>query len=203
MEVLNLELKELLVASISRNRKMVLNLDLNCPPQDEDSLGINNSLNVDTTLKLGLPCVQVRTSYEPDDDEVIICSPRSFAEAVNKSRRNRTVIEVVDDESEFQGADSARRPGNGNRCPRISAKQRGGGVNTRVHWVDQDLVELSQPVPQQKAPTFSCPKFSTNVPPVGVSLKQKMFSGSTFLILNNYSMPMVPNSDISKVKFKS
>lgn len=59
---------------------MVLNFDLNFPPHDEDSLGINNSLNVDTTLKLGLPCVQVRTSYEADDDDVILCSPRSFAE---------------------------------------------------------------------------------------------------------------------------
>ncbi|CAA2935325.1 E3 ubiquitin- ligase RNF4-like [Olea europaea subsp. europaea] len=136
---------------------MVLNFDLNFPPHDEDSLGINNSLNVDTTLKLGLPCVQVRTSFEPDDDDVILCSPRSFAEAVNKSRRNRIVIEVVDDESEFVGAASARRPGNGNRRPRMSTKQRGGGVNTGVHWEDQDLVELSQPVPQQKAATFSCP----------------------------------------------
>lgn len=54
---------------------MVLNLDLNCPPHDEDS-----SMNVNTTLELGLPCAQMRTSYEPDDDDVIICSPRSFAD---------------------------------------------------------------------------------------------------------------------------
>ncbi|KAL2486862.1 RING/U-box superfamily protein [Abeliophyllum distichum] len=137
--------------------QMVLNLDLNYPPHDEDSFGIDNSMNVDTTLELGLPYEQVRTSYEPDDDEVIICSPRSFAEAINKSSRNRRVIEVVDDDTESQRGHSVRRPINGNRRTRISAKQRGGGVNLGVHWEGPDLVELSQPVPQQEAPIFSCP----------------------------------------------
>ncbi|CAI9786912.1 unnamed protein product [Fraxinus pennsylvanica] len=102
---------------------MALNLDLNCPPQDEDS-----SMNVDTTLGLGLPYAQVRTSYEPDDDDVIILSPRSYAEAVNNSIRNRRVIELVDNETESPRGSSARRPSNGNKRPRISAKQRSGGV---------------------------------------------------------------------------
>ncbi|CAA2956253.1 E3 ubiquitin- ligase RNF4-like [Olea europaea subsp. europaea] len=131
---------------------MVLNLDLNCPPHDEDS-----SMNINTTLELGLPCAQMRTSYEPDDDDVIICSPRSFADAVNNSRRNRRVIEVVDDETESQRGSSVRQSGNCNKRPRISAKQRGGVVNSSVYLEDQDLVELSQPVPQPKPPTFSCP----------------------------------------------
>ncbi|CAH9102048.1 unnamed protein product [Cuscuta europaea] len=81
--------------------KMVLDLDLNAPPRVEDLSVMDTASDVNTNLELGLPQVQVMANIDAgDDDDVLICSPRSFAEAKEKARRNCPVIEVLDDETE-------------------------------------------------------------------------------------------------------
>lgn len=62
---------------------MVLDLDLNDPPRVEDLLVIDDAIGVNTNLELGLPQLQVTANSNSIDDEVVICSPRSFAEACN------------------------------------------------------------------------------------------------------------------------
>lgn len=65
------------------NFQMVLDIDLNGPPRVEDLLVIDDAIGVNTHLELGLPQLQVTANSDSIDDEVVICSPRSFAEVCN------------------------------------------------------------------------------------------------------------------------
>ncbi|GMP78019.1 hypothetical protein CsSME_00034108 [Camellia sinensis var. sinensis] len=75
---------------------MVLDLDLNNLPSPLD-----NVPPIDLSLSLALPWdarlsqIQTTTELESDDDEVVICSPRSFAENRDRFLEATTVAEEV------------------------------------------------------------------------------------------------------------
>ncbi|KAF8391972.1 hypothetical protein HHK36_022312 [Tetracentron sinense] len=159
----------------SRRRKIVLDVDLNDTP-----LGENSALE-GTSTHVGLQEVQAiqqggalppaTIDVEAIDDEVVISSPRSFAEASNKSRRNNEVMVVLDDDLEVHQHHSEepttrlalnsynrRRRALPNRtitnCDltitlEVSNKTKGKNV--------MNPPEPPQSVPPPKEPTFSCP----------------------------------------------
>ncbi|PSS34825.1 E3 ubiquitin-protein like [Actinidia chinensis var. chinensis] len=156
---------------------MVLDLDLNDPPAPAESI-ITVDDAVDLSLSIGLPWesgllqIQTTTGLEAVDDDVVICSPRSFAEAREKARRNRGVVEVNDAESVFQRGHSEliaiSIPSGNNR------RRRGPTKHTIVNGVGDHCInlesnekfksnnvaatpEMSQRVPMPKASSFSCP----------------------------------------------
>nr|GMD85331.1 E3 ubiquitin-protein ligase BRE1-like [Ipomoea batatas] len=139
--------------------KMVLDVDLNGPPRVEDLLVIDDAIGVNTHLELGLPQLQVTANSDSIDDEVVICSPRSFAEAREKSRRNHQVIEVLDDETEAQGAP----PEGFIFCRRRKVSRRNGAnvscinLETPEKRKGDKPEQVSQFAAQPKPPTFSCP----------------------------------------------
>ncbi|XP_059651325.1 uncharacterized protein LOC132298948 isoform X2 [Cornus florida] len=85
---------------------MVLELDLNDPPPVEVGNPLSFDPNFGQAGEHGLSHIQVGSDSEPIDDELVICSPRSFAEARDRARRNRVVIEVLDEETEFRTSHS-------------------------------------------------------------------------------------------------
>ncbi|CAK9136510.1 unnamed protein product [Ilex paraguariensis] len=83
-------------------------------------------------LELRLSSIHVPSDCECIDDDVVICSPRSFAEAREKSRRNHGPIEVFNVETESQRGFSARLSTVGNRARRTPAKQRTAAGNFSI-----------------------------------------------------------------------
>lgn len=63
---------------------MVLDVDLNDPPPVENVFLMSNPISAGTNWlqvpDLGLSLAQATIDVEHADDEVVICSPRSFAE---------------------------------------------------------------------------------------------------------------------------
>lgn len=148
---------------------MVLDLDLNGPPRVEDLLVMDNGIHVNTNLELGLPRLQVMANSDAPDDDVVICSPRSFVEAKKKSRRNHPVIEVLDEESDAnQGPPGAvfGNPGINRRwrdprrnkasvlCIDLEAPMQREGYNRQQIMVSRQPAALAA---QPKPPAFSCP----------------------------------------------
>ncbi|KAI8005099.1 E3 ubiquitin-protein ligase RNF4 [Camellia lanceoleosa] len=146
---------------------MVLDLDLNNLPSPVDNVPpIDLSLSLALPWDTGLSQIQTTTELESDDDEVVICSPRSFAEA--KARRNRGVIEVIDAESDFQRGCSELRLflESNNRCRRGPPKHTSVDNDCCVNLENNEKTKsknvseapgVSQSVPPPKAPGFSCP----------------------------------------------
>uniref|UniRef100_A0A5B7BW46 RING-type domain-containing protein n=1 Tax=Davidia involucrata TaxID=16924 RepID=A0A5B7BW46_DAVIN len=145
---------------------MVLDLDLNVAPPVEDILmgdSVTIGLNLMQAGEHGPSHIQARTDLEPVDDEVVICSPRSFAEARDKSRRNRGVMELFDEETAFRRERTARLFPDSNRGRRAPAKQTTvtGDLYINLEGSEKtknrNAAELPQIVPPPKEPTFSCP----------------------------------------------
>lgn len=143
---------------------MVLGLDLNHPTvNDMDDL-------VDVNLSIRPPgssqSSRMQTAgLDPADDDVIICSPRSFAEAMERARRNHRVVEVIHDERVSQRGNSVRSPSEGTNWHRRgrakpSIATTGYLINledseeTKVRSAAKGL-ERTQSV-QPKDPIFSC-----------------------------------------------
>ncbi|XP_052206589.1 E3 ubiquitin-protein ligase complex slx8-rfp subunit slx8-like isoform X2 [Diospyros lotus] len=152
---------------------MVLNIDLNNPPLPADGM-VPGGDPVDLSLSIGLPResgllpIRTTTSFESVDDEVIICSPRSFAEARDKARRNRREVEVIDAENIFQTDQSAGSvPITNKRCRRGSLEHTDANVNHPINSErnkkpesDHAAEDTEVPcivVPFQKKPEFKCP----------------------------------------------
>ncbi|XP_019174787.1 PREDICTED: E3 ubiquitin-protein ligase BRE1-like [Ipomoea nil] len=136
--------------------KMVLDIDLNGPPRVDDLLVRDDAIGVNTHLELGLPQLQVTANSDSIDDEVVICSPRSFAEAREKSRRNHQVIEVLDDETEAQGGP----PDGFIFCRRRKVSRRNGANVSCINLETPEKYKErkgDKPEPKPKPPTFSCP----------------------------------------------
>lgn len=91
----------------SQRRKRLLNVDLNAMPLWENLNHEGTSSRVDSLdatpvqrLTLTSEPIDVEGLDDGDDDDVIILSPRAFAEAKNNPRRNRGGAIVVDVDSE-------------------------------------------------------------------------------------------------------
>lgn len=145
---------------------MVLGFDLNHPFPTVDDMDL-----VDVSLSIRPPGSN-RTSrmqtagLDPVDDEVVICSPRSFAEAREKARRNHRVVEEIHDERDSQRGSSGRSPSEGKNWRRRGRAKptiftSGCFINledaeeTKAKSVAKSL-EISSNVPP-KEPNFSCP----------------------------------------------
>ncbi|KAJ4955724.1 hypothetical protein NE237_012507 [Protea cynaroides] len=95
----------------SRRRKMVLDVDLNDTPPgegrapEENFTGIG-SQEAQSSAQGGALPPAAPIDVEAIDDEVVISSPRSFAEARNKSRRNHGASLVLDEESNVNQGNS-------------------------------------------------------------------------------------------------
>ncbi|KAL6970981.1 hypothetical protein U1Q18_030660 [Sarracenia purpurea var. burkii] len=150
---------------------MVLNLDLNYPTSPVDGFGncVDVSLRLGRSLESELLQMQAATELESIDDDVVICSPRSFVEAKEKARRNREVIEVIDAESAFQRGHSEstatsfavssnqhrreapkREVANSDRCIILESNEEIENKNA----AEAPGMSLSIPPPK---PVFNCP----------------------------------------------
>ncbi|KAF7149540.1 hypothetical protein RHSIM_Rhsim02G0060800 [Rhododendron simsii] len=154
---------------------MVLNFDLNDPPAPPENL-IPVGEPIDLNLTIGLPwesgLLQIQTTPELGyvDDDVVICSPRSFVEARENARRNRGVVEVIDAERDFRrghsesavvlfpsgnnrrkGGSTKRANVNGDRWINLESNEKAKSNNVC------EALEVYQSVPPPKAPSFSCP----------------------------------------------
>ncbi|XAR60951.1 Ubiquitin--protein ligase [Bertholletia excelsa] len=147
----------------SRRRKIALEVDLNVPPSDNrDQEGTSSqpsSQNVQVGHQGGdLPSAPI--DVDAFDDDVVISSPRTFAEAKNNSRRNHRSTVIVDVDSEERLSRNA--PNGRNKRRRIPSNQT--IINCDL-YVNLERVELPLPQPSQqlplppppKEPTFSCP----------------------------------------------
>ncbi|KAJ4968162.1 hypothetical protein NE237_014863 [Protea cynaroides] len=156
----------------SRRKKMVLDLDLNdTPPVEERVLeeiftGIG-SQGAQTSVQGGSLPPALTIDVEEIDDEVVISSPRSFAEARNKSRRNHGVTVVLDEELDLNLGNSGnpinRLALNGhNKRRRVSPNH--SFINCELYInlegsnsTKNEIKPPEPPVPPPKEPTFNCP----------------------------------------------
>ncbi|KAI3418568.1 uncharacterized protein J3R85_013617 [Psidium guajava] len=142
-----------------RRRKAGLNLDLNNEPpvENRDHEGTSTqvvSQQVGDSHQGQQPLQHATIDVEAIDDDVTISSPRAFAEAKNKSRRNQSRTVVVDVESDEHNTRFKRR--------RFHANQ--DSVNCGLYinlessnnYVREKVVNLPPP-PPPKEPTFTCP----------------------------------------------
>lgn len=131
----------------SQRRKMVLDVDLNAPPY-ENCNEVGNSSHAPVvpevpSIQQGPPSQPVAIDVDSiDDDDVILSSPRAFAEAKNNSRRARGRSNVVDVEL----VESAATHLNNNR----NKRQRNGNGTLAAQ-------QSRSAVPPPLEPTFSCP----------------------------------------------
>ncbi|CAH9083407.1 unnamed protein product [Cuscuta epithymum] len=133
---------------------------------------MDTATDVNTNLELGLPQVQVMANIDvvdDDDDDVLICSPRRFAEAKEKARRNCPVIEVLDDETEaHQGSPEGLIRAGSNRRRRDSRRNGANIVCIDLEAPEKckskDYIKQPKKVFHQQAaaqppapPALSCP----------------------------------------------
>ncbi|KAA8543507.1 hypothetical protein F0562_020998 [Nyssa sinensis] len=150
----------------SRRRRMALDVDLNSLPSDNcDQEGPSaNASSQDVQVgQLGVSVPPTPINVETVDDDVIISSPRAFAEAKNNSRRNRGRTVVVDVDSERTSGPS---PNNRNKHRRVSSNPMiincdlyinlEGNSNSMKDDV-QSVASTPPPPPPPKEPTFNCP----------------------------------------------
>lgn len=145
----------------SQRRKMVLDVDLNAPPI-ECCNDVGTSSRAHLTLEVpsgqqGPPPQPVAIDVDSIDDDVILSSPRAFAEAKNNSRRTRGRSNVVDVEL----VESAARLVNNYRNKRQRAMTNQPiviceHVNLEGNGV-QSTSMMPPPPPPPPEPTFSCP----------------------------------------------
>ncbi|XP_059626220.1 uncharacterized protein LOC132269155 [Cornus florida] len=152
----------------SRRKRTILDVDLNAPPAqnryEEGTSTHTNSQDVQAGQQGG-SAQPATIDVEAFDDDVIISSPRAFAEAKNNSRRNRGRTVVLDVDSEER---SSRFPPNShNKRRRVSSNQtiincdlyinlEGSSNSMRENVCSMVPPPQSRP-PPPKEPTFSCP----------------------------------------------
>ncbi|XP_043722127.1 E3 ubiquitin-protein ligase RNF4-like isoform X2 [Telopea speciosissima] len=152
----------------SRRRKMVLDVDLNdTPPGEGRALeeiftGIG-SQGAQSSVQGGTLPSAATIDVEAIDDEVVISSPRSFAEARNKSRRNHGVPVLLDEESDVNQGDPINRLNGQNKRRRVPPNQTVINCDMYINLEGNNSAKNekkpSQPPvpPPPKEPTFSCP----------------------------------------------
>ncbi|KAI3450842.1 hypothetical protein Pfo_007507 [Paulownia fortunei] len=148
----------------ARSRRRMLDVDLNAVPPSEsrDLEGISNrTRSQDRQVpQEGDATLPPPIDLEAFDDDVIISSPRAFAEAKNNSRRNRGRTIVVDVDTDERSSRNKRR--------RVSANQtiincdlyinlEGSSNSMRKSGQSVALPPSPPPPPPPKEPTFSCP----------------------------------------------
>ncbi|KAJ8428499.1 hypothetical protein Cgig2_029952 [Carnegiea gigantea] len=155
----------------SQRRKMVLDVDLNAPPY-ENCNEVGNSSHAPVvpevpSIQQGCPSQPVAIDIDSiDDDDVILSSPRAFAEAKNNSRRARGRSNVVDVELVESAATHLNN--NRNKRQRVMTNQpiincelyvnlEGNGVNGNETFMAQQSRSAVAPPPPPPEPTFSCP----------------------------------------------
>uniref|UniRef100_A0A5B6ZB79 RING-type domain-containing protein n=2 Tax=Davidia involucrata TaxID=16924 RepID=A0A5B6ZB79_DAVIN len=152
----------------SRRRRMALDVDLNALPsenRDQEGTSANASSHDVQVGQLGVSVPPAPINVEAFDDDVIISSPRTFAEAKNNSRRNRGRTVVVDVDSERT---SRPIPNNRNKRRRVSSNQmiincdlyvnlEGSSYSTKDSVRSMASPPPPPPPPPPKEPTFSCP----------------------------------------------
>ncbi|XP_016484695.2 uncharacterized protein LOC107805214 [Nicotiana tabacum] len=144
-------------------RSTVVDGDLNVAPPSENRDQEGTSVPVvsgDATHgQRGAFLTPAAIVIEALDDDVIISSPRAFAEAKNNSRRNRGRVIVVDVDSE--GLSSRASSNSRNRRRRVSTDQatNNGGIHIDLegHSCQKNVNVKSAIPPQPKEPAFSCP----------------------------------------------
>ncbi|XP_043703305.1 uncharacterized RING finger protein C548.05c-like [Telopea speciosissima] len=156
-----------------RRRKMVLNVDLNDTPpaegRDLEEISTGTGSQGGQTSVQGWALVPAATiDVDAIDDDVVISSPRSFAEARNNSRRNHGVTVVLDDESDINQRNSGDLINslslNGhNKRRRVSPNQTIINCELYINLdgsnnAKNELKSPEPPVPPPPMePTFSCP----------------------------------------------
>lgn len=129
---------------------MVLDVDLNAPPFENcNEVGASSYAPVVPevpSIQQGPPSQPVAIDVDSIDDDVILSSPRAFAEAKNNSRRARGRSNVVDVEL----VESAAMHLNNNR----NKRQRNGNG---TFMAQQSRSAVPPPPPPPPEPTFSCP----------------------------------------------
>ncbi|KAF8019120.1 hypothetical protein BT93_H3871 [Corymbia citriodora subsp. variegata] len=146
-------------------RRKALNLDLNNEPpvENRDQEGTSTQVVaqlVEDTHQGQQPLQHATIDVEAIDDDVAFCSPRAFAEAKNKSRRNQSrtvVIEVESDEHNTRCAHNypKRRRFPANRDSVNSSHYI--NLESSNNHVRENLVSPPPPPPPPKEPTFTCP----------------------------------------------
>ncbi|KAM7521831.1 hypothetical protein LguiA_011733 [Lonicera macranthoides] len=161
----------------SRRRKAVLDVDLNVPPPSENHRDQEGTSARAGSLQDGQAGEQGGSAPPPPppidleavDDDVIISSPRAFAEAINNSRRTQERAVVVDVDSEVSS--SRVIPNNRTKRRRLSPKAPRQTIINYDLYINLDgssnsMRENAQsaaapapppPPPPPKEPTFSCP----------------------------------------------
>lgn len=152
-----------------RRRKTGLNVDLNAvPPSDNrDQVGPSarsQSQDYETSW-VAAPILPPPIDLEAIDDDVMLSSPRAFAEAKNNSRRNHGRVIVVDvdsDERSSRGSQNGR-----NKHRRVSANQTFINCDLYINLeaasnsvrdnVNPMVSQPPPPPPPPKEPTFNCP----------------------------------------------
>ncbi|KAK6163713.1 hypothetical protein DH2020_000577 [Rehmannia glutinosa] len=147
----------------SRSRRRMLDVDLNavppCESRDPEGTSIRTR-SQDRQAAQENATLPSPIDVEAIDDDVIISSPRAFAEAKNNSRRTREHTIVVDLESDERSARNKRR--------RVSTNQTiincdlyinldGCSNSKRKSGQSVTLPPPPPPPPPPKEPTFSCP----------------------------------------------
>ncbi|KAL3828916.1 hypothetical protein ACJIZ3_017718 [Penstemon smallii] len=140
----------------ARGRKPVLDVDLNVPLfGSQDQEGISNCIYSQDRQagQQGDASLPTPIDVETLDDDVVISSPRAFAEAKNNSRRNRGRRIVVDVESEERESRNKRR--------RVPSNQTFINCDTYINLEGNNNFESSKLLPAHPPPpkelTFSCP----------------------------------------------
>ncbi|XP_073142786.1 uncharacterized protein [Henckelia pumila] len=139
-----------------RRRKPMLDVDLNLVPQMPcGQEGTSNQASSQDQGNTPLTAAIDLDAY--DDDDVIISSPRAFAEAKNNSRRNHGRTVVVDLESEERPSRNkrARFPTSQTICDFYINLEGSSNSNSNSMRNRGQRVSLTPPPP--KEPTFSCP----------------------------------------------
>ncbi|GFY99388.1 RING/U-box superfamily protein [Actinidia rufa] len=148
----------------SRRRKTVLEVDLSVPlSENRDQVGTSaraNSRDVAPGQQGGsVPPSPI--DVEAFDDDVVISSPRAFAEAKNNSRRNRGRTVVVDVDSEERISRVA--PNGLYKRRRVSSNQTTINGDLYINLEGTSKRENAAqsveppPLPPPKEPIFSCP----------------------------------------------
>ncbi|KAG8387277.1 hypothetical protein BUALT_Bualt02G0004700 [Buddleja alternifolia] len=144
----------------ARCRKRMLNVDLNAVPQCENRglEGTSNGAGSQDSQagQEGGATLPGPIDLEAFDDDVVISSPRAFAEAKNNSRRNHGRTIVVDVDSEERSCRNKRRRAQTNQtiinCD-LYINLEGGSSNSMRN--SGKSPPPSPPPP--KEPTFTCP----------------------------------------------
>lgn len=146
----------------ARSRKRILDVDLNAMPpgenQDQEGPSHRTRSQEMQAAQEGGPSLPPPIDVEAIDDDVVISSPRAFAEAKNNSMRNSGHTVVVDIESEGRPSRNKRR--------RVPANQTvincdiyvdlEGSSNSMRKSQHSELTAPLPPVPPKEL-TFNCP----------------------------------------------